>query len=78
MDRQAVEQPVHVVGVTAIAAQQTVLAEQPQVPGLRGCLVGRCRRLVGIAQAIADTGVEQLGQLVLVETEQFQVVIHVL
>ena len=41
MDRRAVKQAVQVVGLAAIAAEQAVVAQQPEVARLRGGLVGR-------------------------------------
>ena len=48
VDGGAVEQPVHVLGLAGVAAQQAVLAEEPQVAGLRDRLVGRLGDVVGV------------------------------
>ena len=52
VDGGAVEQAVHVLGLAAVAAQQAVLAEEPQVAGLRDRLVGRLGHVVGIGLAL--------------------------
>jgi hypothetical protein len=76
MDRDAVEEPVHVFRLAAVAAEQAMVAQQPQVAWVSGRLVGGLGHLVGIAEAIPDAWVEQLGQLVLVEAEEAEVVAH--
>ena len=73
VDRRTVEQPVHVLGLAAVAAEQTVLAENPQVAGLGDRLVGRLRHLVGVAEPFRDARIEQPGQFVGVEAQQPQV-----
>ena len=63
MNRRAIEQPVHVFRLARVAAQQTVITQDPQVAGLRDRFVRRLGNLVGIAQAFLQVGVQQLGQL---------------
>jgi len=70
VDRLPVEQPVHVLGAGAVAAQQAVLAEHPQVAGLGDRVVRRLGHGVGVGQPLLHAGVEQHGQLVGVEAEQ--------
>ena len=56
VDRCPVQQPVQVVFATGIAAQEPVLAEQPEVSGHRDRLRGRLRDLVGIAESFGRVG----------------------
>ena len=53
-----------------------MIPEDPQVARPRGRLVGRPGHLVGITKAVLIA--EQLCQLVLVEAEQAEVVVHAL
>ena len=50
-----------------------MITENPQVARLGSCLVGRLGNLVGIGQAVLHARVEELGQFVLVETQQAEV-----
>ena len=51
----AVEQPVDVLGLAAVAAEQPVVAEDPQVAGLGDRLVRRRGDVVGIGQALVTS-----------------------
>ncbi|MFQ6047993.1 MAG: hypothetical protein ACE5K7_01355 [Phycisphaerae bacterium] len=66
MNRLAIQQAIDVRVATTVAAEQAMLAEEPQVARLRD-------RLVRVGHALLDLALEQLGQLGLVETEQLQV-----
>jgi|GEM_PF-6891460 len=70
MDRRAVEQPVEVSRLARIAAQQSVIAENPQIARACNSLVRRRRHFVGIAQTFLQVAAQQLCQLVLVKTQQ--------
>ena len=74
----AVEQAVHVRGLAAVAAQQAVVAEQPQVARLGDGLVGRLGHVVGVGQAVGRLGAQQAQQLVGREAGQVQVEVHLL
>jgi len=76
MDRLAIEQPVHVLRLARVAAQQAVLAENPQVarPGDR--LIGRLGNLVRVGKPLLHPRIEQLGQLVFGEANEPQVDVH--
>ena len=76
LDRGAGQQPVDVLGLAAVAAEQPMVAENPQVARLRDRLVGRLGHLVRIGQPLLHARVEQLRQLVLREAEQLQVEVH--
>ena len=52
MNRRPVEQPVDVLRIAAVAAEQTVIAEDPQIAGPRRRLVGRFGDFVRIALAV--------------------------
>jgi hypothetical protein len=52
-----------------------MVAEQPEIARLRSRLVGRRRHLIGIAQAVLDAGVQELGQFVLVEAQEAEVIV---
>ncbi len=70
MDRRAVEQPVHVFGLAAVAAEQAVVAKNPEIAGLRRRFVGRRRARRPDRRGLhCRSPIEQLGQLVLVETQ---------
>jgi len=55
-----------VVRLGAVAAEQSMLAEHPQIAWLGERLpgFGDRRNLVGVGEALADAGVEQLRQFV--------------
>ena len=58
MNRSAVEQSVHVVRFAAVAAEQSVLAEYPQVARLGDGLIRRRGDLVRITQTLLAIGIE--------------------
>ena len=62
MDRLAVQQPVKILWLAAIAAEQTMLTENPEVAWFGGCLVWWRRNLIRIGQSFLHAGIEQLGQ----------------
>ncbi len=64
------EQQVHVGRRGAVTAQQPVFAQYPQVAALRRRRVRRFGDLVRVGQPLLHAGIEQLGKLVRVETEQ--------
>ncbi|GIX05002.1 MAG: hypothetical protein KatS3mg114_0871 [Planctomycetaceae bacterium] len=76
MDRLAIEQPVEVCRLAAVPTEQAMLAEYPQVAGLRDRFVRRRGNLVRIGQSFLHAGIEQLGELVLVEPEQTEIEVH--
>ena len=78
LDRGAGQEPIHVLRLAAVAAEQPVVTQDPQVARLRDRLVGRLGHLVGIGQSVLHARIEQLGQVVLREAEQFQVDVHAL
>jgi hypothetical protein len=47
----AAQESVHVLVLAAITAKQAVIAQDPQVAGLRDRLVGRLGDVVGVGQA---------------------------
>ena len=64
----------HIVWVGGVAAEQAVLAEQPEVAGLRDRLLGQRRDVVRVGKpAVLVEAVEQLLQLALVEAEEVEV-----
>ena len=73
MDRLTIKQPVDVVGVAAVAAEQPVIAQDPQVAWLRRRFVRRFRHVVRIRQTVVHTGVEQLRELLLIETKHAEI-----
>ena len=72
------QQPIDVLGLAAVAAEQPMVAENPQVARLGDRLVGRLGHLVRIGQAVLHARVEHLRQVVLGEAEQVQVEVHAL
>jgi len=54
--RVAGQQPVHVLGLSRIATEQSVVSENPRLSRLVHRLVGWFGHLVGIAQALRDVG----------------------
>ncbi len=63
MKRLAVEQPVDVVRLRAVAAQQAVASQDPQIAKTCDRLVRGLRNLVRIGQAVSQVLTEQLQQL---------------
>ena len=78
VDGGAVQQAIHVLGLAAVAAEQAVVAEEPQVARLRDRLVGRLGHVVGVGQALVRLRPEQPQQLVGGEAGQVQVEVHLL
>ena len=74
LDRRAVEQAVEIGRAGAIAAEQAVPPEHPEIPRLRRRLVGRLGHLVLVRQALDLSRVEQPGQFFLAEAQKRQVV----
>ncbi len=70
------DQRLLVLGLARIAAEQAIVADDPQVAQLGDCFVGRCGYLVGVGQPILHRQVEQLRQFVGVEAEQTEVVVE--
>jgi hypothetical protein len=56
VDRVAIQEPVHVLGLARVAAEQPVVAQEPQVAGPRDRLIGRVGHLVRIAEPLFDAG----------------------
>ena len=56
-----------------VATQQTVVAEDPKVAGLRDRFVRRFGNIVRIGQSLLDAGIEQLGEFIGIETKQFAI-----
>ena len=69
MDRCAVKQSVDMLWVAAVAAEQAMLTQDPQVARLGDGCIRRRRNIVRIAEPFLHAGVEQLGQFVRVETQ---------
>jgi hypothetical protein len=78
VDVGAAEQAVDVRGLAAVAAEQAVLAEPPEVARPGGGLVGRLGHGVGVGLAGVGLRVEQPRQLVGGEAGEVQVEAHLL
>ena len=78
MNRRAAEQAVHVFRFAAVAAQQAMFAEYPQIAGLGGRLVGRLGYVVRIGLAGVALGIQQPQHFVVREAGQVQVEVHLL
>ncbi|TWT74816.1 hypothetical protein CA85_01020 [Allorhodopirellula solitaria] len=50
-----------------------MLAGDPNIAGLRDCIVRRFGDFVGIGQPLVNAWVEQFGEFVAVETKQFTI-----
>jgi hypothetical protein len=59
VNRGALKQAIQVRGLAAVAAQQAVLAEDPDVARLSGRLVGRLGDVVGVSQPVGVRRLEQ-------------------
>ncbi len=76
MNLCAVEQPVEVLDTRTIAAQQSMVAKNPQIAWLRDGIVGRLGNVVGIGQTFLHVRIKQPGQVVLRESDQVEIEIH--
>jgi tryptophan-rich sensory protein len=56
--------PVHILGFTAIATQETMLSQQPQVAGLRDRLIRRFGDGIGVGLTCVGPRVQQAHRLV--------------
>jgi hypothetical protein len=74
----ASKQPIHSFRLAAVATEQTMFAEQPEVTGLRLGLVGRLGNEVRIRAAGVRLGIQQACQLRLREPRQVEVEIEIL
>ena len=63
MDLRTVEQSIDILRLAAVATQQSMIPENPQVARLRDRFVRRLRHFVRIRQAFLHTRIQQLGQL---------------
>ena len=78
MNGLAIEHSINIFLLAAIATEQSMVAENPQIASLGDRFIGRLRHIVRIALAFSHVWIEELGQLVFGEPEQIQVKIHCL
>lgn len=73
LDQRGVQEAIHVVAVAGVAAEETVIAQEPQVPAV--CL-RRLRRLgdeVWIGQPVYGRPAQELGKLLFAKPQQVEV-----
>jgi hypothetical protein len=63
MHHGPIDQTVHIRDAPAVAAQQPMVAEDPQIARLRDRLVRRRRDVVGIGRADLETRLQQFADL---------------
>ena len=76
MNLCSVKQPVYVLGFRTVAAQQSVIAEHPQIARLCDCFVRWLGNLIRIGQSFRNARPQQLGKLVLIETDEIETEFH--
>jgi hypothetical protein len=75
LTRWIVEQPVHVFGLARIAAQQPVLAEEPEITWLRHRLVRGRWHVIRVALALGNR-LQVLRKLIFAEAQERQIEAH--
>src|SRR5260370_33572517 len=63
VDGRPVKQAIHVLGLAAVTAEQTVLSEQPKVPWLGRRLIGRFRHIIWIGNTPVSPRADQTQKL---------------
>ena len=76
LNRRAAEQPVHVLGLARIAAQQAMVAKNPQIARLGSRLVRRLGHVVGVGQPLERNRTQNPGQLIVMEAQQVEIEIE--
>ena len=73
MNRLTPQQPIQIGRAAAVAAQQAMVPQDPQIARLRCRRIGRSGHLIRIAQPIGRDRVQDLRQLVRSEPQQVQI-----
>jgi hypothetical protein len=58
MHGRAVEEAIYLLGSARVAAQEAVVAQHPEIAGLRDCLVGWSRNLVRVGKPRLELGLK--------------------
>jgi hypothetical protein len=74
----AARQSIDVGRAGAVAAEQSMFAQNPQVAGLCDCLVGGFGNFIGVGEAVLDVRAEQFVEIVGRKSDQIDVEIEVL